>query len=88
MDGEIRAKTGGKTLASRTTLNLSNGRTFAVVDVEGKPLTAGLRAPAARSGSRWIEVMQTKGNSETHPTLVAERRIRRLRHNKAGTTAT
>ncbi len=61
-------KTGGRMLAIPHNPNLSNGRMFAVVDVEGKPLTADY----ARRRAQWeplIEVMQTKGNSETHPTL-------------------
>ena len=61
-------KTGGQVLAIPHNGNLSNGRMFALMDFEGNPLTqdyAGRRA-------RWEplqEVMQTKGNSETHPGL-------------------
>ncbi len=61
-------KTSGQMLAIPHNPNLSNGQMFAVVDVEGKPLTADY----ARRRAQWeplVEVMQTKGNSETHPTL-------------------
>jgi hypothetical protein len=61
-------KTGGKVLAIPHNANLSNGRMFALVDFEGNPLSEDY----ARRRARWEplqEVMQTKGNSETHPTL-------------------
>jgi hypothetical protein len=61
-------KTGGKVLAIPHNGNLSNGRMFALVDFEGNPLSRDY----ARRRARWEplqEVMQTKGNSETHPTL-------------------
>ena len=61
-------KTGGRVLAIPHNGNLSNGRMFALTDFEGRPLTKDY----AERRARWEvlqEVMQTKGNSETHPTL-------------------
>ncbi len=61
-------KTGGKVLAIPHNGNLSNGRMFALVDFEGNPMTADY----AKRRARWEplhEAMQTKGTSETHPTL-------------------
>ncbi len=61
-------KTGGKLLAIPHNGNLSNGRMFELVDFAGNPLTKDY----AERRARWEvlqEVMQTKGNSETHPTL-------------------
>jgi hypothetical protein len=48
--------------------NISKGRMFAMVDFEGRPLTADY----ARLRSQWepiVEVTQIKGTSETHPAL-------------------
>ena len=61
-------KTGGKVLAVPHNANLSNGQMFALLDFEGNPLSQ----EYADRRARWEplqEVMQTKGNSETHPTL-------------------
>jgi hypothetical protein len=61
-------KTGGKILAVPHNANLSNGRMFALRDFEGNPLSQDY----AQRRARWEplqEVMQVKGNSETHPTL-------------------
>ena len=61
-------KTGGRVLAIPHNGNLSNGQMFALVDFEGNPLTEDY----ATRRARWEplqEVMQTKGNSETHPGL-------------------
>ena len=61
-------KTGGNVLAIPHNGNLSNGRMFESVDFAGKPLTRDY----AERRARWEvlqEVMQTKGNSETYPTL-------------------
>jgi hypothetical protein len=61
-------KTGGKLLAIPHNGNLSNGRMFELMDFEGNPLDADYAARRAR----WEplqEMMQTKGTSETHPTL-------------------
>jgi hypothetical protein len=61
-------QTGGRVLAIPHNGNLSNGRMFETVDFAGKPLTKDY----AERRARWEvlqEVMQTKGNSETHPTL-------------------
>jgi hypothetical protein len=62
------AKTGGRLLAIPHNANLSNGSMFAVETADGKPLSLDY---AARR-SRWEplqEIIQTKGASETHPTL-------------------
>lgn len=62
------AKTGGKVLAIPHNGNLSNGRMFAPQTFSGQPFTAAY----ARERTRWepvYEVSQTKGTSETHPTL-------------------
>jgi len=61
-------KTGGSLLAIPHNGNLSNGRMFELTDFSGQPLT---RDYAARR-ARWEvlqEIIQTKGNSETHPLL-------------------
>jgi hypothetical protein len=66
--GKYEEKTGGRVLAIPHNGNLSNGRMFEPVDFAGKPLTRDY----AERRARWEvlqEVMQTKGNSETHPTL-------------------
>ncbi len=62
------AKTGGRVLAIPHNGNLSNGLMFALTDFEGNPITADY----AKRRSHWeplSEAMQTKGSSETHPTL-------------------
>jgi hypothetical protein len=62
------AKTGGRMLAIPHNANLSNGRMFELVDFAGNPLTKDY----AERRARWEilqEVMQTKGNSETHPLM-------------------
>ena len=62
------AKTGGKLLAIPHNANLSNGRMFELVDFDGNPLSKDY----AERRARWEvlqEIIQTKGNSETHPTL-------------------
>ncbi|MFN7641671.1 MAG: DUF3604 domain-containing protein [Burkholderiales bacterium] len=61
-------KTGGQVLAIPHNANLSNGRMFEPVDFAGKPLSRDY----AERRARWEvlqEVMQTKGNSETHPLM-------------------
>ena len=61
-------KTGDRVLAIPHNGNLSNGRMFEPVDFAGRSLTQDY----AERRARWEvlqEVMQTKGNSETHPTL-------------------
>ncbi|PLW67106.1 DUF3604 domain-containing protein [Pseudohalioglobus lutimaris] len=61
-------KTGGSLLAIPHNGNLSNGRMFEIETFDGKPLTADY----AQRRQRWEplqEMMQTKGASETHPTL-------------------
>ncbi len=61
-------KTGGQSLAIPHNSNLSNGRMFELTDFSGQPLT---RDYAERRSRREVlaEIIQTKGNSETHPTL-------------------
>jgi len=61
-------KTGGKMLAIPHNGNLSNGRMFELVDFAGKPLSKDYAERRARF-EVLQEMMQTKGNSETHPTL-------------------
>jgi hypothetical protein len=61
-------KTGGKLLAIAHNANLSNGRMFESVDFAGKPLTKDYAERRARF-EVLQEMMQTKGNSETHPLL-------------------
>jgi hypothetical protein len=66
--GKYETKTGGKLLAIAHNGNLSNGRMFELVDFAGKPLSKNY----AERRARWEvlqEMMQTKGNSETHPAL-------------------
>jgi len=66
--GRYGQKTGGQVLAIPHNGNLSNGRMFELTDFSGQPLTRDY----AERRSRWevlAEVVQTKGNSETHPTL-------------------
>jgi hypothetical protein len=61
-------KTGGRMLAIPHNANLSNGRMFEPVDFGGKALTKDY----AERRSRFEvlqEMMQTKGNSETHPQI-------------------
>ena len=61
-------KTGGKLLAIPHNANLSNGRMFALSTFAGNPLTRAY----AEERSRWeplYEASQTKGDSETHPSL-------------------
>ncbi len=61
-------KTGGRLLAIPHNANLSNGRMFEPVDFTGKPLTKDYAERRARF-EFLQEMMQTKGNSETHPLL-------------------
>ena len=61
-------KTGGRLLAIPHNGNLSNGRMFELIDFEGNPLDRDY----AERRARWEplqEMIQTKGSSETHPTL-------------------
>jgi hypothetical protein len=61
-------KTGGSVLAIPHNPNLSGGRMFAVEDSTGNPFTAAY----AEARARWeplLEVIQTKGDSESHPFL-------------------
>lgn len=61
-------KTGGNLLAIPHNGNLSNGRMFESVDFQGKPLSKDYAQRRARF-EVLQEVMQTKGNSETHPSF-------------------
>jgi len=59
---------GGTVLAIPHNGNLSNGRMFAPIRLNGKPIDADY----ARKRARWerlFEVTQVKGDSETHPVL-------------------
>ena len=61
-------KTGGHVLAIPHNPNLSGGRMFEVMDSSGKPFTA----TYAEARARWevlLEVVQTKGQSESAPLL-------------------
>jgi hypothetical protein len=62
------AKTGGRVLAIPHNGNLSNGRMFELVDFEGNALDRDYAERRARF-EVLQEIIQTKGNSETHPTL-------------------
>jgi hypothetical protein len=62
------AKTGGRVLAIPHNANLSNGRMFEPVTHAGAPLTRDYAERRARF-EVLQEMMQTKGNSETHPLL-------------------
>ncbi len=62
------AKTGGRMLAIPHNANLSNGRMFEPVTHAGTPLTKDYAERRARF-EVLQEVMQSKGNSETHPLL-------------------
>jgi hypothetical protein len=62
------AKTGGQLLAIPHNANLSNGRMFELVDFDGKPLSKDYAEKRARY-EVLQEIVQTKGNSETHPLL-------------------
>jgi hypothetical protein len=61
-------KTGGKLLAIPHNANLSNGRMFELVDFEGSPLSQDYAEKRARY-EVLQEIIQTKGNSETHPVM-------------------
>jgi Protein of unknown function (DUF3604) len=61
-------KTGGKVLAIPHNGNLSNGRMFEETNFDGTPMTASY----AESRQRWerlFELVQFKGQSESHPSL-------------------
>jgi hypothetical protein len=61
-------KTGGRMLAIPHNGNLSNGRMFELTDFSGQPITRDY----AERRARWEvlqEIVQVKGNSETHPGL-------------------
>jgi hypothetical protein len=62
------AKTGGKLIAIPHNGNLSNGRMFELVDFDGNPLSKDYAERRARF-EVLQEIIQTKGNSETHPEL-------------------
>jgi hypothetical protein len=65
---QYEARTGGQLLAIPHNGNLSNGRMFELTDFSGQPLTRDY----AERRARWEvlqEIVQVKGNSETHPTL-------------------
>ena len=61
-------KTGGQLLDIAHNANLSNGRMFELVDFGGNPLSKEYAEKRARY-EVLQEIVQTKGNSETHPLL-------------------
>ena len=61
-------RTGGKLIAIPHNGNLSNGRMFELVDFAGNPIDRDYAERRARF-EVLQEIIQTKGNSETHPTL-------------------
>jgi hypothetical protein len=61
-------KTGGQLIAIPHNANLSNGRMFELVDFDGNPIDRDYAERRARF-EVLQEIIQTKGNSETHPTL-------------------
>lgn len=66
--GRYEERTGGRLLAIPHNGNLSNGRMFELTAFDGSPLDRDY----AERRTRWErlqEIVQTKGNSETHPTL-------------------
>jgi hypothetical protein len=65
---EYERKTGGRVLSIAHNANLSNGRMFEPVDFEGRPFTREYAELRARY-DRLQEIVQTKGNSETHPLI-------------------
>ena len=72
--------TGGQVLAIPHNGNLSNGLMFDDVTFDR---ASRLTETTPRRRQRWeplYEVTQTKGDGEAHPTAVARRRVRRLRH--------
>jgi hypothetical protein len=62
------ANTGGQLMAIPHNGNLSNGRMFELVDFDGQALSKDYAERRARF-EVLHEIVQTKGNSETHPTL-------------------
>ena len=65
---EYERKTGGKVLAIPHNGNLSNGRMFEEQRFDGRPLTREYAQTRAR-WERLFEVVQIKGQSESHPRL-------------------
>jgi hypothetical protein len=65
---EYEKKTGGKLLSIAHNANLSNGRMFELTDFAGQPLTREYAERRARY-DLLQEIVQTKGNSETHPLM-------------------
>jgi hypothetical protein len=61
-------KTGGQLIAIPHNANLSNGRMFELVDFGGNPLSKDYAEKRARY-EVLQEIVQTKGNSETHPVI-------------------
>jgi hypothetical protein len=61
-------RTGGQLLAIPHNGNLSNGRMFELIDFAGEPINRDYAERRMRF-ERLQEIVQTKGNSETHPTL-------------------
>ena len=78
MDGQRKA--GNELLAISHNANLSDGRMYPTeVDLHGRPIDRAYAEDRMRN-EPLIEIAQTKGQSETHPAAVAQRRIRQLQH--------
>ena len=78
MDGQRKA--GNELLAISHNANLSDGRMYPTeVDLHGRPIDRAYAEDRMRN-EPLIEINQTKGQSETHPAAVAQRRIRQLQH--------
>ena len=73
----MRRKTGGKMLAIPHNGNLSNGRMFEETTFTGGPMTKAY-AEARQKWEPLMELTQIKGQSESHPSLSPDRRIRQL----------
>jgi hypothetical protein len=65
---EYEKKTGGQLLSIAHNANLSNGRMFELTDFAGQPLSRDYAELRARY-DLLQEIVQTKGNSETHPLM-------------------
>ena len=72
-------KTGGDVLAIAHNGNLSNGRMFPIIEsFTGKPIDREYAETRAK-WERLYEATQIKGDGETHPLPVAQRRVRQFR---------
>ena len=70
---------GNELLAISHNANLSDGHMFPIdVDQKGRPIDAAWAASRDRN-ELLTEIKQIKGQSETHPSALAQRRVRQLR---------